>query len=85
MVGPEKDLFFLFVLRMSCFLTSESVECASLSLEGIDDVHGRYGLPLGVFGVGYGVSDDVLEEDFEYTSSLFVDQTGDTLDSSTSG
>ena len=43
-------------------LTSESVEGTSLSLEGIDHIHGGDGLPLGVLGVGDGVPDDVLEE-----------------------
>ena len=33
---------------------------------------------------GDGVSDNVLEEDLENTSSLLVDETGDSLDSSTS-
>jgi hypothetical protein len=61
-------------------LTTESVEGLSLSLEGVDDVHGRDGLTAGVLGVGDGVADDVLEEDLEDTTGLFVDQSGDTLD-----
>ena len=47
--------------RWNC-LTSESVQGASLPLEGIDHIHGGDGLPLGVLGVGDGVSDDVLQE-----------------------
>ena len=66
-------------------LTSESVQGASLPLEGIDDVHGGDGLPLGVFGVGDGVPDDVLKEDLEDATGLLVDEAGDTLDSSTTG
>ena len=56
-----------------------------MPLEGVDDVHGGDGLPLGVFGVGDGVPDDVLKEYLEDASGLFVDESGDTLDSSTSG
>ncbi len=63
----------------SC-LTAESVEGAALPLEGIDDIHSGDSLPLGVFGVGDGVTDDVLKEDLEDTTGLLVDQARDTLD-----
>ena len=65
-------------------LTSESVEGTSLPLEGIDDIHSGDSLPLGVFGVGDGITDDVLKEDLEDTTGLLVDQARDTLDTSTS-
>ena len=61
-------------------LSTETVEGSALTLEGVDDVEGGDGLSLGVLGVGDGVTDDVLEEDLEDTSGLFVDQTGDSLD-----
>ena len=64
-------------------LTSESVEGAALPLEGVDDVHGGDGLPLGVLSVGDGIPDDVLKEDLEDTTGLLVDESRDTLDSST--
>ena len=67
---------------MSC-LTSESVQGASLPLEGIDHIHGGDGLPLGVLGVGDSVPDDVLKEHLEDTTGLLVDEARDTLDSST--
>ena len=63
---------------------SESVESSALSLQSVDDVHGGDGLSLGVLGVGDRISDHVLQEHFENTSRLFVDQAGDTLDSATS-
>ena len=66
------------------FLTSESVKGTSLPLEGIDDIHSGDSLPLGVFGVGDGITDDVLKEDLEDTTGLLVDQARDTLDTSTS-
>jgi len=62
-------------------LTTETVESASLPLQGVDDVHGRDGLSLGVFGVGDGVPDDVLEEDLQDTASFLVDEAGDALHS----
>ncbi len=43
-------------------LTSESVEGAALPLEGVDDVHGSHGLPLGVLSVGDSIPDDILKE-----------------------
>ena len=55
-----------------------------MPLEGIDDIHGGDGLPLGVFGVGDGIPDDVLKEDLEDSTGLLVDESRDTLDSSTS-
>merc|ERR1719384_2416995 len=64
-------------------LTSESIEGTSLPLEGIDHIHGGDGFPLGVFGVGDGIPDDVLKEDLEDSTGLLVDESRDTLDSST--
>ena len=64
-------------------LSSESVEGTSLPLEGIDDIHSGDSLPLGVFGVGDGITDDVLKEDLEDTTGLLVDQARDTLDTTT--
>ena len=64
-------------------LTSESVQGTSLPLEGIDNVHGGDGLPLGVFGVGDGVPDHVLKKDLENPTGLLVDESRDTLDSTT--
>jgi len=64
-------------------LTSESVQGASLSLESVDHIHGSDSLPLGVFSVGDSVSDHVLQEHLENSTSLLVDEARDTLDSST--
>ena len=43
-------------------LSTETVQRAALSLESVDDIEGGDGLPLGVLGVGDGVSDDAFEE-----------------------
>ena len=54
-----------------------------MPLEGIDNIHSGDSLPLGVFGVGDGITDDVLKEDLEDTTGLLVDQARDTLDTTT--
>ena len=65
-------------------LTAETVQGSSLSFQGVDNVHGGDGLPLGVLGVGNSITDDILEENFEDTSCFFVDQTRDTFHTTTS-
>ena len=60
--------------------TFEAIESTSLPLESIDHIHGGDGLPLGVLGVGDGITDDILEEHLQDTTGLFVDQTADSLD-----
>jgi hypothetical protein len=56
-----------------------------LTLKSVDDVEGGDGLSLGVFGVGDGVTDDVLEEAAENGAGLLVDVGADTLDTTTAG
>jgi len=55
-----------------------------LSLESVDDIESGDSLSLGVFGVGDSITDDVLKEDLENTSSLFVDEARDSLDTTSS-
>jgi hypothetical protein len=50
-------------LAMTRRLSTETVKGSALSLQSVDDIEGGDSLPLGVFGVGDRVSDDVLEED----------------------
>ena len=54
-------------------MISQSVESLALTLEGVDDVHGRHRLTTCVLGVGDRVTDDVLEEDLKHTTGLLVD------------
>ena len=54
-----------------------------MTLQSIDDIHGSDCLPLGMLGVGDGITDDVLQEHLEDPTGLLVDQARDTLDSST--
>ena len=64
------------------YLTSESIQGASLPLEGIDHIHGGDSLPLGVFGVGDSIPDHILQEDLQDSTGLLVDEARDPLDSS---
>jgi hypothetical protein len=66
-------------------LTSETVQGTALSLQRVDDVHGSDGLALGVFAVRDGVTNHVLKEELEHAPDLLVDETGDSLHSTTSG
>ncbi|CAL8124824.1 unnamed protein product [Orchesella dallaii] len=67
----------------SKILSSEAVESSALSLKSIDYVHGSDCLPLGVLCVSNSVSYHVLKEYFEDSTSFFVDESRDTLDSTT--
>ncbi|KAH0810749.1 hypothetical protein GEV33_012043 [Tenebrio molitor] len=64
-------------------LTSETIEGASLTFQGVDDIHGCYGLTFGVFSVGDGISDDVFQKNFQYSTGFLVDQTRNTLHAAT--
>ena len=65
-------------------LVSETVKGPSLPLEGVNDVEGGNGLSLSVLGVGDGVPDSTLEESLEDSSGLLVDQSGDSLNTTSS-
>ena len=72
----------IFWVGENC-LTAESVQSTALALKSVDDIHSCHGLPLGVLGVGDGITDDVLEEHLQDTTGLLVDESGDTLDTTT--
>merc|ERR1719228_941002 len=81
-------VLFQFITRLYikvASLATETVEGASLPLEGIDHVHGGHGLPLGVLGVGDGVPDHIFQEDLEHAPGLLVDEARDPLDATTPG
>jgi hypothetical protein len=50
-----------------------------LPLQSIDNIHSDDNLPLGVLSVGDSILDDVLKENLEDTSGLFIDETTNTL------
>ena len=76
-------LFCWLVARGVRCLAAEAVQSAALAFQSVDDIHSGDSLPLGVLGVGDGISDDVLKEDLEDTTGLFVDEARDTLDTTT--
>ena len=63
-------------------LAAEAVEGAALALERVDDVHGGDRLSAGVLGVCDGVTYNVLKEYLKDTTSLLVDESRDSLDTS---
>jgi hypothetical protein len=65
------------------YLTSETIQGAALPLEGIHNVHSCDRLSPCVLGVSDRVTDNILEEDLEDSTGLFVNQTRDTFDTPT--
>ena len=64
-------------------LSTETVEGLSLTLEGVDDIHGSDSLAASVLGVGDRITDDVLKEHLQNTSGFLVNEARDTLDTTT--
>ena len=64
-------------------LTAKTIEGATLALQGVDNIHGGDSLSFGVLGVGDGVTDHVFQKHFEDTAGLLIDETGDTLHTTT--
>ena len=71
------------MLADRCSLTAESVQSAALSFQSVHHIHGCHSLCLGVLGVCHSITDHVLKEHFENTTSLLVDQARDSLDTAT--
>ncbi|CAH3188748.1 unnamed protein product, partial [Porites evermanni] len=49
----------------------------------VHHIHGGHSLAFGVLGVGNSITDHILKENFENTTSLFVDEARDSLDTAT--
>ena len=63
--------------------TTEAVQSATLPLESIYHVHSSHSLAASMLGIGHSVANNVLKEDLEHSTSLLIDQTGDTLHTTT--
>ena len=63
--------------------TAEAVQGAALAFQCVDNIHGGHGLALGVLSVGDGITDHILQEDLENTAGLLVDETRDSLHTTT--
>jgi hypothetical protein len=67
----KKLLIIKFIRKnYSRCLTTKSVEGSSLALECVDDIERSNSLSLGVFSVGDCITDNVLEESLEHSTSL---------------
>ena len=66
------------------YLTSETVQSAALSLESVHYVKSSDSLAAGMLSIGHSVANHILEEHFQYTSCLLVNETRDTLDTTSS-
>ena len=76
----KRAVFFCWnTFQQKFCLTSKSVQSTSLAFQCVNDIHGGDCLSLGVLGVRYCISDNILQENFQYTPSFFVDQTRDSL------
>lgn len=65
-------------------LAAKSIQGASLPFQGIDYIHSSDSLSLGMFSVGNRITDHVLQENFEDTAGLLVDEPRDPLDTAMS-
>ena len=66
-------------------LTAETVQSAALAFQCVNDIHGSHSLPLGVFSVGDSVTNHVLKEHLQHTTGLFVNETRNTFNTTTTG
>jgi len=65
------------------YLSTETVQGATAALQCVDDVEGSDGFAFSVFSVGNRITDNVLQEDLQYATSLLVDEARDTFDTTT--
>jgi len=72
-----------YVAIVNRCLSTETVESTARALEGVHDIKRGDSFPLGVLGVSDRITNDILQEDLKDTTSLFVNETGDTLDTTT--
>ena len=73
------------LLRSASFLSTEAVQSAALAFESVNHIHGCDSLALGVLRVRNGVTDNVFQENLENAAGLFVDQTRDSFDTTSTG
>jgi hypothetical protein len=66
-------------------LDAESVQAASLTLQSVDNVHRGDCLALAVFRVRDGIANNFVQKVLQDNADFFVDQAGDTFDSSATG
>ena len=75
---------YQYIPRLSS-LIAETVEGLALSLESVDYIHSSDRLSLGVLSVGDGIAHHSVQEGLQDRTSLVVDQTRNTLHTTSSG
>jgi hypothetical protein len=66
-------------MRSTQSLGTESIKSSSLALECVHNIERSNSLSLGMLCISHSVSDYVLEEGLEHSSSFFVDEPGNAL------
>ncbi|KAJ7977102.1 Histone H4, partial [Quillaja saponaria] len=64
--------------------TTKTIQSPSLPLKGIHNIHSSDGLPPCMLSVGDSITDNILQEDLEDTTSLFIDETTNSLNATSS-
>ncbi|RNA37087.1 solute carrier family 26, partial [Brachionus plicatilis] len=72
---------FIFIF----YLALKRAGGSSLSFQCIYYIHCSNCLTFGMFGVSDSISDNVLQENFEHTTSFFVDKARQSFDTTSSG
>ena len=70
---------------LSINLSTESIKSATLTFQSIDNIEGGDSLSFCVLSVCDRITDNVLKECLEHSTSFLVDETRDALDTSSSG
>ena len=65
LLAPKRAVGLSVDQGSRCILTPKTVQSTSLSFQSVYYVHGCNGLTLGVLGVGHGIADNVLKENFQ--------------------
>ena len=79
----SRVVVYVCVSARSRFLTSKTIESATLAFQCVDNVHRRDRLATCVFGVRDGVTNHVLQEHLEHATRLLVDEIRDALHTAT--
>src|SRR6185436_3247085 len=79
MLALKRAVWIVFCF--GCFSTAEAVQGSPLSLQGVDDIHGRHGFALGMLAIGDRIADHVFQKQLQHTSDFFVNQSGNSLHS----
>ena len=64
---------------------SKPIKCSALPLQSIDHIQSIHCLAAVVFGVGHGITDDILQESSHDHPDLIVHIMGDPLDATSPG